>query len=115
MFNDKPLTFQQKEGKTPGTRIFVLDGPLILRNMFEFQAAMRLGSPQRTYIDLTNVPYMDSAGIGAIVNYYVHCQKDATQVIVAGVSDRVMELFKMTKVDSVIPILPAVDETEFDA
>jgi anti-sigma B factor antagonist len=116
MLTDAPLTFDQREGKTPGTRIFRLSGPLTLQNLFGFQAALR-GEPQprTTVIDLSGVPYMDSAGMGALINYYVHCQKEGASLVIAGVSSRVMELFKMTKVDSVIPLRASLADGEFDA
>jgi anti-anti-sigma regulatory factor len=50
--------------------------------------------------------------MGAVINYYVFCQRHDTRMIAAGVSPRVMELFKMTKVDSVIPLKGSVEEAE---
>ena len=114
MFNDAPLTFEMKEGKTPGTRIFHITGPLTLRNMFDLQAALRTEpQPQTTVLDLTEVPYMDSAGMGLIVNHYVRCKSRGTEVVAAGVCDRVMELFKLTKVDTVIPFRDAFKEEDW--
>jgi anti-anti-sigma factor len=55
---------------------------------------------------------MDSAGMGAIVNHYVHCQHRSARLIVAGVNSRVMELFRMTRVDRVIPLAASVEEAE---
>jgi anti-sigma B factor antagonist len=116
MPSDAPLTFEQREGRAPGTRIYRLAGPLTLRNLFEFQAALRSQpEPRTTVLDLSAVPYMDSAGMGAIINYYVHCQKEGAALVVAGVSSRVMELFKMTKVDSIIPLRDSIADAEFDA
>ena len=116
MFTDAPLVFNQREGRSPGTRIFRLDGPLTLQNLFAFQAALRSEpQPRTTVIDLSGVPYMDSAGMGALINYYVHCQKEGAAVVVAGVSSRVMELFKLTRVDSVIPLRDSLADGEFDA
>jgi anti-anti-sigma factor len=116
MHTDPPLSFDLLEGKTPGTRVFRLQGPLTLRNMFPFQAALRdAPQPQTTFLDLSQVPYMDSAGMGTIVNYYVHCQKQGARLVVAGVSSRVMELFKLTKVDTVIPMRAALPDEDFDA
>jgi anti-sigma B factor antagonist len=116
MSNDAPLVFDQREGRAPGSRIFRLAGPLTLRNLFEFQAALRSEpEPRTTVLDLSGVPYMDSAGMGAIINYYVHCQKEGAALVVAGVTSRVLELFKMTKVDTVIPLRDSVDAAEFDA
>jgi anti-sigma B factor antagonist len=114
MHNDSPLTFDLAEGRTSGTRIFRLAGPLTLGNLFDFQAALRTEpQPRTTGLDLSEVPYMDSAAMGTIVNYYVHCQKEGTALVVAGISSRVMELFKLTKVDTVIPLRDVFREDEF--
>ena len=113
MFTDKPLVFNQREGKSPQTRIFHLDGPLTLQNLFAFQAALRSEpQPRTTVIDLSGVPYMDSAGMGALINYYVHCQKEGAALVVAGVCSRVMELFKLTRVDTLLTIVPTADDAE---
>jgi anti-sigma B factor antagonist len=116
MYPDSPLTFDRRPGKNPGTLVFRLAGPLILRNFFEFQAALREEpQPQTTILDLSDVPYMDSAGMGLIMNYYVHCQNRGAVLVVAGVSSRVLELFKLTKVDAVIPMKATVEEAEAGA
>jgi anti-anti-sigma factor len=110
---DDPLTIAQEEGNAPGTLIFRLSGPLTLRNMFAFQSQLRSAEPPPvTIFDLTAVPYMDSAGMGAVINHFVHCQRKGARLIVAGVSPRVMELFKLTRVDSVIPLAATVEDAE---
>jgi anti-anti-sigma regulatory factor len=50
--------------------------------------------------------------MGAIMNYYTHCQGKRVKLIVAGVSSRVMELFKMTRVDTVMTFAEGVEEAE---
>jgi anti-sigma B factor antagonist len=55
---------------------------------------------------------MDSAGMGVVVNYHVHCQNQGGRLIAVGVSPRIMELFKITKVDSVIRMAPTLEEAE---
>jgi anti-sigma B factor antagonist len=113
MMTDDPLTFECQSGKAAGTRIYRLRGPLTLRNLFEFQAELRKGPPPLAAIfDLTGVPYMDSAGMGALINHFVHCKKNGIEMIVAGASNRVMELFKLTKVDAVIPLVATVEAAE---
>ena len=110
---DAPLTIERKDGKEPGTRILVLNGPLTLRNMFDLQAELRSQpEPVLSILDLSGVPYMDSAGMGLLINHFVHCQGCGARVIAAGVSPRVLELFKMTKVDSVIPQAASVEAAE---
>lgn len=110
---DAPLIFERKEGKLPGTRILTLNGPLTLRNLFELQAELRTDpQPKLSILDLSGVPYMDSAGMGLVINHYVHCQNAGTKMIAVGVSPRVHELFKMTKVDSIIPQSPTLETAE---
>jgi len=47
-----------------------------------------------------------------VINYYVHCENRKVKMIAAGVSPRVLELFRMTRVDSIIPLAATVEEAE---
>jgi anti-anti-sigma factor len=113
MAQDAPLTVERKEGKRPGTRILVLEGPLTLRNMFDLQADLRTQPyPDLSILDLSGVPYMDSAGMGLIVNHYTQCQSAGKKMVAVGVSPRVLELFKITRVDSIVPQAPTIEAAE---
>ena len=113
MLTDGPLTIDRKEGKNPGTRVFCLSGPLTLRNLFELQSELRRAEPPAlTIIDITAVPYMDSAGMGLVMNHYVRCQTRGVKLVVSGANNRVMDLFKVTKVDSVLPLAPTIEAAE---
>jgi anti-sigma B factor antagonist len=110
---DAPLHIERRNGAAPGTQILVLSGPLTLRNLFELQHELRSGElPKISILDLSGVPYMDSAGMGLIINHFVHCQNLGSKMIVAGVSPRVHELFRMTKVDSIITQTASVEAAE---
>jgi len=113
MLTDGPLTIERKDGKTAGTHIYSLIGPLTLRNLFELQTELRSATPPPlTVIDLTQVPYMDSAGMGLVMNHYVRCQTRGVKLVVVGANNRVLDLFKVTKVDTVLPLVPSIDEAE---
>ena len=113
MAMDAALEITRRDGSASGTRIVTLVGPITLRNLFHFQDELRAGDqPKVAILDLSGVPYMDSSGMGAVINYFVFCQRHSVKMIAAGVSPRVMELFKMTKVDSVIPLSPSVEAAE---
>jgi anti-sigma B factor antagonist len=95
----------------PGTgdeHIYRLLGPLTLSNLFAFQEVLRQQSGT-TILDLTGVPYMDSAGLGVLVNSYVSHQQRGQRLVLAGVNERVRELFKLTKVDSVLEVVPNLE------
>jgi anti-sigma B factor antagonist len=113
---DAPLTIEQIPGTVPGATIFRISGPITLRNLFDFQAKLRAGElPPLTILDLSGVPYMDSAGMGAVINHYTHCTGKGARMVAVGVSDRVMELFKMTRVDAIIPMAKTVEAAEAKA
>ena len=119
-----PFTIERRQGKAPGTVIFHLSGPFTARDMFgtlapialhnllSFQSAPDEQPPTLNILDLTDVPYMDSTGLGRIVTHYVHCRGKGVPMVAAGATPRVMELFKMTHVDSVVPLAGTVDEVD---
>lgn len=119
-----PFNIERKEGKAPGTVIFRLCGPFTARDMFgtlapvalhnmlTFQSTPSDEPPALNILDLTDVPYMDSTGLGRIVGHYTHCRGKGVRMIVAGASPRVLELFRMTKADSVIPMTATVEEVD---
>jgi anti-sigma B factor antagonist len=54
-----------------GHRVLCLRGPLLISNLFEFQSTVRANTTSFLILDLTQVPYVDSAGVGALVGAYV--------------------------------------------
>jgi ABC-type transporter Mla MlaB component len=124
LWKGTPFTIERKEGKAPGTVIFRFCGPFTARDMFATVAPITLNNmlsfhstpsdelPTLNILDLTEVPYMDSAGLGQIVSHYVHCRGKGVRMIAAGASPRVLELFRMTKVDSTIPMSATVEEAD---
>jgi anti-sigma B factor antagonist len=108
----EPLTLESVAGQAPGCRILRLTGPLTLSGLFEFQNTLRTDPPPALILDLTGVPYMDSAGMGAIINYFVSSQRNGRKLVVAGVNWRVLELFRMTKVEGLLTMKATVAEAE---
>jgi anti-anti-sigma factor len=122
--NRLPLTFEREVDEGPGTVVFRFSGPFTARTvfecqspdavskMFDLQLMLPSGEPPAANIfDLTDVPYMDSSGLGMVVRHYVRCQDKGVRFVAAGVNPRVLELFKLTNVDAVIPITTTVEET----
>ena len=106
------LRIESRPGKSPETRILDIEGPLTLANLFAFQNELRKETPQLTVLDLSDVPYMDSAGMGAIINYYVSCQKNKRKVVLAGVSERVFALLQLTNTDKLLTVVPSPADAE---
>jgi anti-anti-sigma factor len=109
---DEPLTYRFIDGRSEGTKILKLDGPLTLSTMFALQDELRALKPQRMIVDLSDTPYMDSAGLGLIMNSYVSAESHGGSVVLAGTNERVASLIVMTKVDMVLKSFATVDEAE---
>jgi anti-anti-sigma factor len=95
MYNE-PLTFEVVPGSTADTRIFRLHGPITLSSLFDFQKALNAGTEKLTIIDFTESEYMDSAGLGALLNYYVSGKRQGRILRLVAVNYRVAELLKLT-------------------
>ena len=106
------LTLETYAGQAEGCRILRVHGPLTLQGVFDFQTALRTDPAPLLVLDLSLVPYMDSAGMGAVINYYVSCQRNGRKLAVSGVNPRVLELFRLTKVEALLTIVPTVADAE---
>lgn len=96
---DEKLTIEDVSSAGNGQRILRLTGPLVLNSFFDFQTLIREDKSQALILDFTAVPYIDSAGIGALVGAYVNRQKDGRQLTLVGVSQRVRTALQVTKVE----------------
>jgi len=61
-------------------------------------------------LDLTEVPYIDSSGLGSLVSACISRQKAGRRVALAGVNERVNRLFEITKTDSLFLIFPTIHD-----
>jgi anti-anti-sigma factor len=106
------LEIQRTAGAKAKTSILQLKGTLTLATLFELQDALRQPDLADTILDLNEVAYIDSAGLGAILSHWAHTQRHSYKFAVVGTNDRVRTVFEMTKVDSVLPMFPNAEEAE---
>jgi anti-anti-sigma factor len=109
---DEPFSYTFTPGQSEGTTILKLVGPLTISTMFGFQDKLRSTQAKVLIVDLSETPYMDSAGLGLIMNYYVSAQDHGRKLLLASVNDRVSALFEMTKVQGVLTKFPTIAEAE---
>lgn len=109
----KGSTFSIERTQDNGTVVFRFSGPFTARDMYSaltpaalrklFESDPPSPTPTDTVFDLSQVPYMDSCGLGLIVGHFVRCQNKGIRFSAAGVSPRVLELFKTTKIGGLFP------------
>jgi anti-anti-sigma factor len=110
---DSPLRFERLPGQTADTVIYRLSGALTLNSLPALHEQLTGQAPApRTILDLTDVSYMDSAGMSEIITFQVFCQKTNARLIVAGANPRLLKIFRITKVDGFITLSPTVEEAE---
>jgi anti-sigma B factor antagonist len=107
------LTITGVEGAHEGERIFQLNGPLTITTLFGFRDVIRAEKTARTVIlDFSQVPYVDSAGVGAIVNAHVSRLNSGRSLVLVAVQDRIRTLMKVTRVDEVLTIYPTLQDAQ---
>ena len=111
MYNE-PLTYEVVPGNTADTRVFRVHGPITLSNLFGFQKVLMEGTEKVTILDLRDSQYMDSAGLGALLNYYVACKRRGRFLRLVAVNYRIEELLKLTSAHTLINSYPTVEDAE---
>lgn len=77
----------------------------------EFKDAMRrqtAGGPAVVLLDLSEVEFIDSSGLGAIVASLKNLGKERTMAL-AGLNPTVERVFKLTRMDTVFRLFPTLD------
>jgi len=106
----EPLFIEDLAGPQEGQRILRLTGPLLINNLFDFQSKVRANTSRELILDFTGVPYIDSAGIGSLVGAYVSHQKEGCSLVLVGISERVLNALKVTRVEQFFRFCKTVDE-----
>ena len=96
----------------PGVTVIELSGHLTLgQESGRIEAAVRAAlteGAQKVVFDLSQVSYVDSSGIGVIAYCFGKISRTGGRAAAAGASGMVMDVFRLTRLDSVIPNFPDV-------
>jgi anti-anti-sigma factor len=106
------LKIETVTGTPEGVRVLRLAGPFTLKTLFDFQSVVRSGEAPITVIDVTEVPYIDSAALGCLMGVHVSSQRLNRKYALVGVSPRLRSLFNMVGVDNILVTYPSLDEAQ---
>ncbi|MFY9559799.1 MAG: STAS domain-containing protein [Terriglobales bacterium] len=87
------LTVERYAGVTDEQRVLLLRGPLTVETTPQFERAVRNENAETIILDLSDVPYIDSVGLGSLVAAYVSHQKTGRCLVLTGVTPRVLKGF----------------------
>lgn len=87
-----------------------LHGPLLLGNFFPLQTMVRADDSGILIIDVSDMPYIDSAGIGCLVGAHVSRENSGRKLVIVGANERLLTSLKVTKVDQLFVLAPTVEQ-----
>lgn len=124
MWKGTKFNLEREAGAAPGSIIFRLSGPFTLRDMYGSLTPVALrelletgpvgDQPSLQIFDLTAVPYMDSAGLGMIATQFARCQRQGIKFVAVGVGARILEQFRITRLDTIIPMAATVADAKLN-
>jgi anti-anti-sigma factor len=110
---DKPLGIEKvANGADVVLRIH---GPLLLGNFFPLQTEVRSNSTDLLIIDVSDMPDLDSAGIGCLVGAHVSRESSGRKLVIVGANERLLTSLKVTKVDHLFTFAPTVEAARSQA
>jgi anti-sigma B factor antagonist len=106
---EKPLEIEKVDDSS-GAVVIRLHGPLLLGNFFPLQTMVRSDPSNLLIIDLTDMPYIDSAGIGCLVGAHVSRESSGRKLVLVGANERLLTSLKVTKVYQLFSFAPSVEQ-----
>ncbi len=95
-----------------GARVIKLTGPLTLKTLFDFQQISRTETLRPVIVDISSVPYIDSAGLGSVISLFASCQRTNRGFGIIGLSERIRTLFEVTHCDGLLPCFESLEAAE---
>jgi len=92
------LVVERYAGVTDDQRVLLLRGPITIETAPDFERAVRNEYANTMILDLANVPFIDSVGLGSLVAANVSHQKTGRCLVLTGVAPRVSKVMEITNV-----------------
>lgn len=64
------------------------------------------------FVDFTNLEYLDSSGIGVLLSLKTLCEKNGIAFAFYNISPKILQLFKLTDIDTMFPVFTNRQEAE---
>jgi len=106
------LQIVSSAGARESIRVLHLKGPLNIQTVFTLQDALKQETSPALILDFSDVPFIDSAGLGALVAAHVSSQKTMRKLAYAEMNTQVKTLIDMTHVSQIIKSYPTIKEAE---
>lgn len=109
---DNRLDLRVLDGARPGEQVMVLEGVLNAETATLFRDSARSNASSTLVVDMSRVRYVDSSGLGVLIGAYVSREGNSRRLLLAGLNDRVWDLFRTCKIQDVFTRYPTVADAE---
>lgn len=93
------------QGENPDQlSILQLHGPLLIAHVPAFQAATQRERAATVVLNFADSSYMDSAGLGAVLQLYRHMTAQQRRLVLVGLNARIAALLKLTRADTLLEV-----------
>ncbi|HEY6128494.1 MAG TPA: STAS domain-containing protein [Candidatus Acidoferrum sp.] len=92
-----------------GTVVAQLTGKLSLETVSGFLQDLRPLSAEKLVLDMSGVSFLDSAGVGALVQLFVHRRSKSQKFALAGLTQQGNAVMQVSGLVKLLPIFPTVE------
>jgi anti-sigma B factor antagonist len=96
-----------------GDALILLEGELDAYHSIEFKEKMMeiiQGDGQKIFIDMNDLNYIDSAGLGALVSLLKRASENSKELRLFGLRGNVKKVFELTRLNMVFKIFDTLEE-----
>ncbi|SRR6266403_650088 len=104
------LILERDSGSNEQLLVTRLRGKLSLETVHDFMATLRPEPAMRLVLDMSGVPYMDSAGVGALVSLFVSRRNNGKSVALVGLTPQGTAVLQVSGLVKLLPIFGSVEE-----
>ncbi|MGD8452356.1 MAG: STAS domain-containing protein [Phycisphaerae bacterium] len=111
--SEQPDGIQVSTSSVAGAEVVHVVGEIDLRTSPQLRTRLLQvveREPKRLVVDLSRVGYMDSSGVGTMVEVKRMVERRGGAVVLAGLQPRVRGVFEITQLDKFFIIAGSVDE-----
>jgi anti-anti-sigma factor len=99
-----------QEPANNGTLIARLSGKLSLETVNGFLQDTRPIAVEKMVLDMSGVSYLDSAGVGALVQLFVHRRSQSKKLAVAALTSQGAAVLQVAGLTKLLPVFATVEE-----
>lgn len=104
------LDVQVQETHNGSPIVAKLEGKLVLETVSQFLQTMRPSNAASLVLDMSGVSFLDSAGVGALVQLFVHRRNQSQKFALAALTPQGTAVMQVAGLMKLVPVFSSVTE-----